>query len=148
HLALFEDLDADGDLVTGLLPVVQTERRRRRVKKPLTLSASQPAEVGPESGFVVPDLRAVLLEVSGGRPRLKQDDSLYAKEKDRFLSALDPLPSWLLQGDEAETRENRLAHAMRWAFRMGFVQTVKGPEETKLLELTAVGRVWLALGRE
>src|SRR5262249_42755718 len=44
--------------------------------------------------------------------------------------------------------ENRLAHAMRWAFRMGFVQTVKGPEETKLLELTAVGRVWLALGRE
>lgn len=148
HLALFEDLDESGELVTGLLPRVASERRRRRATRPATLTPVEPAEVGPDGGFVVPDLRAVLLEVSAARPRLKQDSSLYAKEKERFTSALDPMPAWMLQGDDAEARENRLEHALRWAFSLELAQPVKGPDQTVLLDLTAEGRVWLALGRE
>src|SRR5262249_55019668 len=125
HLALFEDLDAEGDLVTGFLPVVRTERLKRKLKKAATLSPVEPAEVGPQGGHGVPDLPAGLLEVSAARPRVKQDDSLFAKEKDRFLSALDPLPAWMTAGGDSGAREARLTHALRWAFQLGFVQTVK-----------------------
>jgi hypothetical protein len=149
HLALFEDLRPDTlDIVVGLLPEVARARRKAKLEPPPRLEPRQPAELAPEAGIEVPDLRTTLVEVAGGRPRLRQDGSLFQKDHARFLAALDPLPAWLLSGSDDETRQQRLQTALRWAHALGFVQTVKGSDRACVLDLTPAGQQWLALDIE
>lgn len=144
YLALVEDIDAQTlDIVTGLLPAVRLDQMKRRLRKLIPLEPVQPTEAGPEAGIDVPDLRAALLEISAIRPRLKQDRSLFAKERERFLAALDPLPDWM-----PFSSETRLEKAMQWANRLGMVHAVKAADKSEVLGLTKAGQSWQALGRE
>jgi hypothetical protein len=59
----------------------------------------------------------VLLELTGGRARLRQDHSLFQKEAERFASVLDPLPGWLAEMYNL-TPERRLDIALHWAKRL------------------------------
>jgi hypothetical protein len=149
HLALFEDLHPETlDIVVGLLPEVARARRKARLEPAPRLEPCQPADLAPEAGIEVPDLRTVLLEIAGARPRLRQDGSLFQKEQERFVAALDPLPAWLLSGSDEETRQQRMHTALRWAHQMQLVQAVKSPDRAVVLDLTQRGREWLALERE
>lgn len=149
HLVLFEDLEPKtADILIGLLPSVAESRRQKEESKAVALTPVAPREVGPEGGVIVPDLRAFLLEVATLPPRLKQDDSLFAKEEERFLNALDPLPEWALPVMGVHAYESRLAIAYRWALQMEFVQTPSRRTETKVLRLTEEGQRWLTLDRE
>ena len=149
HLALFEDLQPETlDIVVGLLPEVARARRAARDQPPARLEPGQPVEVAPESGIDVPDLRTVLLEVAGSRPRLRLDGSLFQKEQERFLAALEPMPAWLFARGDEEARSQRLASALRWGHQLGLVQSVKGPDRATVLDLTASGQEWLGQERE
>jgi hypothetical protein len=149
HLALFEDIDPDTfEVFIGLLPSVLADRRL--AAKPAVippLAPSPPAETGPEGGLLIPDMRAALLEVAGQPPRLKQDFSLYQKEMERFIAALDPRPSWL-EGSEPGEQPPRVARALALANQAGLTQAVRGETDAVLLGLTAEGREWLSLGVE
>jgi hypothetical protein len=149
HLVLFEDLQGETlDVVVGLLPEVVRARHRTRLEPPTRLEPRQPAELGPEAGIEVPDLRTVLLEIAGSPPRLRQDGSLFQKEEGRFIEALDPLPRFPLKGSDSDTRQQRLHTALRWAYQVQLVQSVKGPDRVVVLDLTPRGQEWLALDRE
>lgn len=142
YLVLFEDVNDDGVVVGGVLPEVRADRVRYRTKTPAVLAPAEAVETAPASGFDVPDLRALLLEIAAARPRLKQGGTPYAKDQERLLAGFDPWPTWVLSKDDAD--ESRLSHALRWALRLGFVQAVKGPDDTSLLGLTADGRRWMS----
>jgi hypothetical protein len=143
-LALFEDLDPQTyELQVGLLPSVLADRQQAnqpRQRPPLEPCAPL-AEPGPEGGTDIPDLRAVLLELAGGRARLRQDHSLFQKEVERFESILEPLPGWLTEMYNL-TPPRRLDIALHWAKRLQL--TVEKKENDRLwLDLSETGRRWL-----
>jgi hypothetical protein len=145
RLALFEDLDpATHDLLVGLLPAVRAdiERASRPRARPPLVEYPSPKDVGPEGGFEVPDLRDVLLELAGAPARLRRDDTLFQKETDRFLVALTPLPSWLVDRYELDPEE-RLEDALDRARTLGLV-TEKEEGESTRLRLSPRGHQWLA----
>jgi hypothetical protein len=104
--------------------------------------------MGPESGFDVPDLRAVLLEVTTDPPRIRQNGSLFAREQERFLGALDPFPAWLAKSNKIGSPAERLEQALRWARRLWLTHATTGQGGGKLLRLTHDGQRWLEMGRE
>jgi hypothetical protein len=150
HLALFEDLDHDtGEIQIGLLPAVLQDRRRAAEGAVPPLQKAEPADAAPAGGILVPDLRAVLLELAGQPPRLRLNHTLYQKEEERFQSALMPLPEWLNEGSVGRTDPSRRLHdALQVARRTSLVCEVKGSGEAVLLDLTQEGRHWLALTLE
>jgi hypothetical protein len=84
----------------------------------------------------------VLLELAGGRARLRQDHTLFQKEAERFACVLEPLPGWLAEMYNL-TPEHRLDIALHWAKRLEL--TGKKKEGDRLwLDLTEHGRHWLA----
>ncbi len=118
------------------------EQAGRPVQRPPLESCAPPLEPGPEGGTDVPDLRAVLLELAGGRARLRQDRSLFQKETERFTSVLEPLPGWLTDTYNL-TPERRLEIALHWAKRLQLT-TEKKEGDHRWLDLSATGRRWLA----
>jgi hypothetical protein len=145
HLALFEDLDPETyEIQIGSLPSVLTDREQAgqpRSRPPLEPSPP-PREPGPEGGSDVPDLRAVLLELAGGRARLRQDHSLFQKETERFESVLEPLPGWLADMYHL-TPPRRLEIALHWAKRLELTHEKKESDH-RWLDLSEHGRHWLA----
>lgn len=145
HFALVEDLDpGTWDIVVDLLPTVREgmERADRPGGRPPLEVVEAPREFGPEGGFSVHDLRALLLEIASEPPRLRQDKAFFQKEVDRFLSALDPLPKWLTEAIGWPV-EDRIEEAHAWARLMKLVaETVDGKQIE--LGLSARGEKWLA----
>jgi Helicase conserved C-terminal domain len=149
RLALVEDLEpATCDLLVGLLPAVQedTIKANRPRERPPLLVCERPQELGPDRGVIVDDLRAILLEIAGDPPRLRQDHGLFEKESERFEACLEPLPPWLLMALKWH-QSGRLSQAITWArgFRM-----VKSCTEGKRswLQLTPRGQAWLSASIE
>jgi hypothetical protein len=100
-----------------------------------------PAEPGPESGTDIPDLRALLLELTADRARLRRNGSLFQKETERFESILEPLPAWLEQMYNL-TPARRRDIALYWAKRLRL--TEESSESERLwLDVSAAGRKWL-----
>jgi hypothetical protein len=144
HLVLFEDLHHETmDIMIGLLPAVLSDRQAAKIPaRETSLAGVAAAEIGPEGGMWVPDLRAVLLEVAGQPPRLKQDHSLFQKELDRFEAVLDPLPSWF-DGSAQGIAPQRLDRALALASHARLTEITTGQGGTRVLALTPVGRRWL-----
>jgi hypothetical protein len=145
HFALIEDLDPKTwDIVVDLLPGVREAMERAdrpSVRPPLEVVAA-PKEVGPEGGFAVHDVRALLLEIASEPPRLRQDKAFFQKEVDRFLAALDPLPNWLAESFGWPVPD-RLEEAHIWARLMKLVAESADGKATQL-GLSAKGEAWLA----
>src|SRR5206468_4228996 len=57
-------------------------------------SSTMVSDLLPEGGVEVNDLRAFLLELASSPARLRQNQTLYQKEHERFAPALDPLSPW------------------------------------------------------
>jgi hypothetical protein len=128
----------------GFLPSVLADRAQAgqpRSRPPLEASPPPP-EPGPEGGTDIPDLRAVLLELAGGRARQRQDHTLFQKEAERFASVLEPLPGWLAEMYNL-TPEHRLDIALHWAKRLQLTGEKKEGAR-HWLDLTERGRHWLA----
>ena len=144
YLALVEDLDADNlDVVVGLLPEVREQLARRaapQLRPPLVVCES-PRELGPDGCPHIDDMRAVLLEVAGEPPRLRQDGAFFTKEVERFLLALPPLPSWFEELMKV-TPEARLNDAASDATGLKLIRTNRQGKEIRL-ELSDRGQSWL-----
>ena len=145
HLVLFEDLAPDtSDILVGLLPAVREDlvRSRQPRQRPPLLACPDPREVAAEGGLAVNDLRVLLLDLAGEPPLLRQDGTLFQKEQERFLQALDPLPEGLSQALKLSTGK-RLQQALHWAH---CVQLVKkgGDSGQSRLGLSVKGERWLA----
>ncbi len=83
----------------------------------------------------------MLLELAGGRARLRQDRSLFHKETERFESVLEPLPGWLADMYNL-TPDIRLDIALHWATRLQLTGETKDGDRA-WLELSEPGRRWL-----
>ena len=145
HLVVFEDLDPETqDLRVGFLPEVLKGMIRAGLsrERPPLVVVEHPKELGPDGGVIVNDVRAVLLEVASEPPRLKQDNSLFAKEMERFKTLMNPLPAWLTKPLKW-TDEARLNQAFRWAGSLELVRHVTEGKEIRL-ELNAGGKKWLS----
>jgi hypothetical protein len=147
YLALVEDVDpATLDVLVGLLPCVAADRRKAAQhpgERPLGAVVAE--DVAAEGGPLVPDLRAVLLEVAGQPPRLKQNLALYQKEEARFEGLFDPPPDWLPGAYDPTAHLHRL-----WtlAAQAGFTHAAAGVGDAVVLDLTPKGRGWLAKSLE
>ena len=130
----------------GFLPAVREDMihaGRPRIRPPLVVCEC-PREVGPDGSAIIEDLRAVLLEVVNEPPRVRQDQSLFQKEIDRFQTRLEPLAAWLSQALRWSD-EGRLNEALAWASMLKLVEVV--PESRQAwLKLTSKGHAWLASG--
>jgi Helicase conserved C-terminal domain len=149
YLALVEDLQPETwELMVGFLPAVRekiTKACQPRERPPL-LVCDRPKEVAPHGSALVSDLRAVLLEIASGPPRLRSDHGLHQRQIERFLAVLEPLPAWLLDALDWSA-EMRLQQALAWASTLQLVKQV--PEgRQKQLHLSAQGHQWLASGLE
>ncbi|MHB1556845.1 MAG: helicase-associated domain-containing protein [Isosphaeraceae bacterium] len=149
RLALFEDLDPSTcEIVVGLLPAVREGKRQAdsasRRGRPALSICEKPRELGPDDSPIVEDLRAVLLEITAEPPRVRQNGLLFQKEIRRFLSALLPMPAWLIRF-LAWNDEERLGQAMAWARNLELVhETAEGTEVR--IRLSPKGETWLASG--
>lgn len=149
NLALVEDLDAEtGALIVGFLPVVREELRvaDQPHVRPSLVVVDKPNEIAIDGNLVANDLRAVLLEAVGDPPLLRQDHSLFQKETGRFLSAIEPLPSWL-SGFLQWSPEARVNQALRWAALLDLVTEkpdINGKQNR--LHVTTQGNDWLSGG--
>lgn len=147
RLALFSGLrQGTLELEVGLLaPVREGLRRAREVRaRPALATCPAPAEPLPEGGYAIDDLRAVLVELAARPGRLRQDHSLFQKERGRFESALEPLPAWtaeVLRLDDPGRVDLALRLA-RWTGLTREVQRDDGP----WLEPSKDGQEWLADG--
>jgi hypothetical protein len=151
HLALVEDLDPQTlEIRVGLLPAVCADRQRAaHVPEDRPLKPVHPVEIGPEVGMTISDLRAVLLEMVGQPPRLKQNHELFQKEEERFVAALELLPEWLANAaNPEEHRRLRVPVILGLAQQVGFAHAVVGANDALLLDLTDQGRQWLTFSRE
>jgi hypothetical protein len=145
HLVLFEDLHPQTkDLVVGLLPAVRQglARASQPRQRPPLQACERLRETAPEAGPLVNDLRVFLLEVAGEPPRLRQDESLYQREWDRFLDGFEPLPAWLTTLLRWSP-ERRLEHTLAWARAFRLVESLVEDGQARL-HLSAQGRQWLA----
>ena len=115
--------------------------------RPPLLVCERPKEVGPDGSVIVNDLRAVLLEIASEPPRLRQDQSLFHKESERFQAILEPLPAWWLQSSEMVRRR-----ADEPGRRLGprSLQLVKEVSEGKQTRAPShfQGTPWLSSGLE
>ncbi len=145
HFALAEDLDPKTwDIVVDLMPGVREamERADRPSVRPPLKVVEAPKEVGPEGGFAVHDVRALLLEIASDPPRLRQDKAFFQKEIDRFLAAFDLLPDWLAESFGWRVPD-RLGEAHIWARLMKLVAESADGKATQL-GLSPKGEEWLA----
>jgi len=145
YLVLVEDLQPETwELMVGFLPAVREKMKQAcepRERPPLLVCES-PKEVAPHGSVIVNDLRAVLLEIVNGPPRLRSDHGLHQRQVERFLAVLGPLPEWLLD-DLDLSAEGRLHQAIAWACILQLVKRV--PEGRQIqLHLNAHGHRWLA----
>ena len=145
HLALVEDLHPETlELMVGLLPAVREKIKRAcqpRERPPLVV-CDPPKEVAPHGSALVSDLRAILLELANGPPRIRNDHGLHQRQIERFLAVLEPLPGWLLDALDW-TAEWRLYQALAWASVLKLVKHVSDGRQTQL-HLNAQGHRWLA----
>ncbi len=145
YFALIEDLDPKTwDIVVDLLPGVRQameQADRPSVRPPLEV-VEAPKEVGPEGGFAVHDVRALLLEIASEPPRLRQDKAFFQREIDRFLATFDPLPGWLAESFGWPVPD-RLEEAHIWARLMKLVAESADGKATQL-GLSSKGEAWLA----
>jgi Helicase conserved C-terminal domain len=147
RLALFEDLRPETwELMVGFLPSVREELTRANLprERPPLIAIDPPEEVGPEGSVIVDDLRAFLLEVAGEPPRLRQDETLFHKEIERFKAPLEPLAPWFSQAVKW-THDSRLSQALAWARALGLVKNDSQGKELRL-DLAPKGHKWLASG--
>ncbi len=147
YLAVVEGLDPTTNaLLIGFIPGVRAARAQstKPMPHPKLTERPAPAEVGPEGGLLILDLRAVLLELAGGPGRVRQDHGLYAKEQDRFLATMLVAPGWSL--DEPKDRVQRLTAVVRLIQNRGFVDPIDDREKEMLLRLSKGGRTWLSGG--
>lgn len=145
HLVLFEGLDpVTLRLVIGMLPSVRADREQaRHPKPPPELIWVVPESMDPDTGTTIPHMRGLLMELSAGRARLKQDGTPYQKDLDRLTACIDGVPVW---ASAYHTTSERLALiALRFARRMNFTQTVK-EKAVDWLTLSEKGSEWLAQG--
>jgi soluble cytochrome b562 len=147
RLALVEDIrPGRWEFLVGLLPVVFekiTIANLPRERPPLA-ECARPRDVGPEGSPVVNDMRAVLLEVASQPPRLRQDQTLYSKEMERFQTVLEPLAGWMLDVMKW-SNEGRLGRAITWA-RVLQLATIEQKGNQIQLHLTPAGHGWLSAG--
>ena len=145
YLALVEDLHpVTFDLLVGFLPEVRekiTRAGQPRDRPPL-LVCERPKEIAPHGSALVSDLRAILLEIASGPPRVRNDYALHQRQVERFLAVLEPLPGWLLDALDW-TAEWRLYQALAWASVLQLVKHVPDGRQTQL-HLNAHGHRWLA----
>ena len=94
----------------------------------------------------MPDLRALLLEMAGQPPRLKQDHSLFQKEEARFDAVFDPLPDWLKE--EPRDHRKRRDRAIVLGKQAHLVHPAAGLGDVLVLDLTDEGHRWLGLSLE
>ena len=145
HLALVEDFRPETlELMVGILPAVRekmTLASQPRARPPL-LVCPIPKELAPHGGVIINDLRAVLLEIANGPPRLRSDLVLYQTERKRFLPALESLPPWLFENLSWST-ESRLNQAVEWARALQMVKPIaEGPNVR--VQLSTAGHRWLS----
>lgn len=150
HLALFEELQPHTlDLEIGFLATVFAGLAQTRpgTERPPLTPCPAPAEVGPEGGLWLTDLRGLLLELASAPARLKQDSwVLFQRELPRFGSCCGPVPGWYAT-QLSRPGEQRLDEILRWAAYFLLVQKDYRPSET-WLELSNLGRHWLTLSLE
>lgn len=148
HLAIFEDFDPETfDIVVDLLPSVRqgmAVAQKAKVLPNLTVMDVL-KELGPTEGIFLSDMRAFLLELASEPMRLKQDESPFAKELERFVTAFDPLPAWLdrlLQFKEGIIDRIDVTFGLAEDLELAKVHT-----EGKLIQLrlTPEGKKWLGL---
>ncbi|ADV64175.1 hypothetical protein Isop_3618 [Isosphaera pallida ATCC 43644] len=109
----------------------------------------EPVAVSPETGLLIQELRALLLELIVAPLRvLKSGHGFYATELKRFAEVLPPRPDWL-DGvfNGSRDSQDRLAELVAHAAAAGLVQEVatarRGDLEEPRIELTEAGRDWL-----
>ena len=149
YLCVFEGLAPETlEIMVGLLPIV-VERLSEvgQADKPMAaIVCENPKEVAPPGGLVINDLRVFLLEIAGDAARLKQDRNLFAKEEQRFLDALPPLPEWVVELTQLKN-QRRLDQTLDIAESLGFVETDRD-DPAIWLRLGDRGRKWLSSGLE
>ncbi len=146
-LALFEDLHPETcELMVGLLPAVREKmiRAAQPRQRPSLIVCEHPEEVGPHGSVLINDLRAVLLEIAGGPPRLRRDFDLYQKDRQRFRAALEPLAPWLLKA-LGWSEEERLSEAITWARELQLVKQVGEGSQIRL-QVGSKGHEWVSSG--
>ncbi len=144
RLAVFEDLDPKTFVIkVGLLPEVRARiaAAATRTVRPALKVCSKPESIGLETGPLVDDLRAFLLEVASDPPRLRQDGEIFSKEQDRFLAALGPSSTWS-SSVLGIPDDDRLDLAYGEAETLKFVKDHKEGKSLQL-QLTPRGRAWL-----
>jgi len=117
----------------------QTDEPRSR---PPLATCPAPTDLLPEGGVEVNDLRGFLLELTASLARLRQDQTLFQKEHERFASVLDALSAWAT-GFLRLSLDHRLNNALRWCWALGLARAVNRGGTT-LLELGQDGQTWLA----
>ncbi len=147
RLALVEDIrTVTWEMVVGILPAVREQMTVASLprERPPLLECESPKAIGPDGSPIVDDIRAVLIEVASQPPRLRQNQTLFHKEVERFEAALDPLAGWLLDAMKWSA-ERRLNRAMTWARALKLARV---EPEGKLIRLvlTADGQEWLSSG--
>jgi hypothetical protein len=144
YLVVFEDVDEETyDLRVGLLPGVrrrlaEPEGERRRPELP----PSPAAVAGPPDGVVPGDLRTVLFELTTEPARVKQTGELFARDAQRLVAVLEPLPGVLVDRFHWD-EESRLDMAVSWAQTLRLVRAHRS-EGQRRLSPTPEGRQWLA----
>ena len=126
YLVLVEDLQPETwEVMVGFLPAVREKMKQacQPRERPPLLVCENPKELAPRGSVIVNDLRAVLLEIANGPPRLRSDHGLHQRQVERFLAVLEPLPRWLLDALDCSA-EDRLRQAIAWACILQLVKRV------------------------
>jgi hypothetical protein len=145
HLALVEDFRPETlELMVGILPAVREKimLAAQPRERPSLLVCPAPKDLAPHGSVIINDLRAVLLEIANGPPRLRGDFVLYQTERKRFLPALEPLPPWLFEALSWST-ESRLNQAVEWARALRMVRPVADGPNVRI-HLGTAGHRWLS----
>lgn len=149
YIALVEGIDPETlDVMVGYLPkVLESIHRASRpyVRAPLEFCLN-PKELGPSGSPYVDDLRAILLEIAGEPPRLRKDGMLFAKEEERFESALEPWPEWV-ETVLGQTVGVRMARAFSRAQRLKFLRVTQSGSRSQF-EVDSEGKQWLSSSLE
>ncbi|HKB39152.1 MAG TPA: hypothetical protein VKD72_22120, partial [Gemmataceae bacterium] len=112
-----------------------------RARPPL-VPCPAPTDLLPEGGVEVNDLRSFLLELTASPARLRQNQTLFQKEHERFTSVLDALPAWGADFLRLSI-DHRLNNILRWCRTLGLARAASR-SGTALLELSRDGQKWLA----
>jgi hypothetical protein len=146
HLALFEDVDpATADILIGFLPQTLADLRNHRNPRPRPeLTPRTPAgEPTPDPGYLLGDLRALLLELTVSPARVKQDGTMYRNDGERLEAALDSLHDPLDDFVDLSISA-RIEHALHTGRTLGFLD-VLADEKNGAVRLLPAGERWLRL---